>query len=223
LRSTAGNELEGRNAQPGSMLLIRNATVQMPPYLSIYPALRYGLYPHSMLSAFGPAPLYEYRAVDESVRGRPKHERELFIKKVGPNPRVLFTIAGPSGESAEKCERELAPSEDNVKSRELEVTVVLPARLGLITGEPSLLARPLTILGLVASNSRGTFGDGYTVSTYWPAMSTVKKPLLRELGVRRSVLRMNRRRQRRELFNAMAGMATFQGHVVEVIPIAMYD
>jgi hypothetical protein len=219
-------ELTISKTPPGTMLLINNAVVRMPPYLSIYPELRYALYRRRLQQVFRAAPLYEFRAVDESVRGTPKLERERFLKTVGPDPRIPFTISAPyTNHEVARCKGELEHHEDGhpVAKPEVEVTVLLPARFALLTGDPSLLARPLTILGLVVSNSTGTFGDGLTVSTYWPAMSTAKAPLLRELGVAAPVLRMKRPELREALFNAMAETVTFHGHVVEVIPIAMYD
>lgn len=223
-RCRFGEELSVTRAPPRSMLLIKYAVVRMPPYLSIYPELRYVQYRHRQ-DVYG-APPYTFQSVDESVRGMPKRERERFVKTVGPNPRIPFTITAPySAHEVSKCQKELGLRTDQLKKA--EVTVLLPARLGLITGDPSLLARPLTILGMVLDNSTGegagTFGDGFTVSTYWPAMSTVKAPLLRELGVESPVLRMPRLRQRRRLFEAMSATATFDGHVVEVIPIGMYN
>lgn len=221
-----GEELSATHAPPGSMLLIRNAVVRMPSYLSIYPELRYVQYRHRQ-DVFG-APPYTFQSVDESVRGKPEHERVRFFKTVGPNPRIPFTITAPySAHEVTECQKQLG-LQTGPRS-EVEMTVLLPARLGLITGDPSLLGRPLTILGMVIDNSTGagagagTFGDGFTVSTYWPAMSTVKAPLLRELGVESPVLHMPRLGQRRRLFEAMSETATFYGHVVEVLPIAMYN
>jgi hypothetical protein len=221
-----GEELSATHAPLGSMLLIRNAVVRMPSYLSIYPELRYVQYRHRQ-DVFGTPP-YTFQSVDESVRGKPEHERVRFFKTVGPNPRIPFTITAPySAHEVTECQKQLG-LQTGQRSK-VEVTVLLPARLGLITGDPSLLGKPLTILGMVIDNSTGagagasTFGDGFTVSTYWPAMSTVKAPLLRELGVESPVLHMPRLGQRRRLFEAMSETATFYGHVVEVLPIAMYN
>ena len=225
-RCRFGKELSTTRVPLGSMLLIRNAVVRMPPYLSIYPELRYVQYRHRQ-DVFG-APPYTFQSIDESVRGTPALERARFVKTVGPNPRIPFTITAPySAHEVNECQKRLGPRTG--QRGKVEVTVLLPARLGLITGDPSLLARPLTILGMVIDNSTGadggagTFGDGFTVSTYWPAMSTVKAPLLRELGVEGPVLHMPRLRQRQRLFEAMSETATFYGHVVEVLPIAMYN
>jgi hypothetical protein len=210
------------------MLLIRNAVVRIPSYLAVYPELRYVPYRHRQ-DVFG-APPYTFQSIDESVRGTPASERARFVKTVGPNPRIPFTITTPySAHEVNECQKQLGLRTG--QRGKVEVTVLLPARLGLITGDPSLLARPLTILGMVIDNSAGaganggggTFGDGFTVSTYWPAMSTVKAPLLRELGVEVPVLHMPRLGQRRRLFEAMSETATFYGHVVEVLPIAMYN
>jgi hypothetical protein len=76
---------------------------------------------------------------------------------------------------------------------------------------------------MVVSNSVSRFGDGLSVSTYWPALSVAHVPLLRDLGVSESFLKLSRVKLRESLFAAMEQSLTFSGHVVEVIPIAMYD
>jgi hypothetical protein len=224
-RCDFGKQLASSAITAGTTVLIRNAFVRMPPYLSMYPELRYGLYRLRTQHAFGAAPLTSFREVDESVRGKSKTEREHFKKEVGKNPRIPFTITVPytSGEVS-ACKSTLeARDHAAVKKDALEVTVFLPARFARLTGEPSLLSRRLTIVGKVVSNGTGTFGDGLTVSTYWRALSEVRAPLLRELGVSATLLAEPRLRVRRALFTAMERSVTFQGHVVEVIPIAMYD
>jgi hypothetical protein len=209
----------------GAMVLIRHAQVRMPPYLSAYPELRAASYRLRRQAVFGAAPLYAFRAVDESVRGTPKRERELFKKTIGPNPRIPFTISTPYTEKeVNACKTSLEKRQDKtVTKEETEATVFLPARFARLTGDLSLLSRPLTIVGKVVSNGSATFGDGLSVSTYWPALSVAKAPLLRELGVRKWVLEMKRPKLREALFKAMARSLTFEGHVVEVLPIAMYD
>lgn len=224
-RCDFGEKLASSAIPVGTMILIKNALVRMPPYLSAYPELRYALYRLRSQAMFGPAPLYAFRQVDESTRGTPKRERDEFKKTVGPNPRIPFTITVPyTKKEVETCKTQLEeqPHAPNTRGP-LEVTVLLPARFARLTGDPSLLSRPLTIVGKVVSNSVGTFGDGLSVSAYWPALSAAKPPLLRELGVRDSFLKMKRSRLREGLFDAMERSVTFEGHVVELIPIAMYD
>jgi hypothetical protein len=223
-----GKELAVARARPGTIVLIKDAVVRIPSYLSIYPELRYALNRRRQQNVFGAPPLSTFGPVDESLRGTPKSERKRFIKAVGPNPRIPFAISAPYSHSeVVACKRKYRKLDGIYKSkRELEMTILLPARFALLTGDPSLLSGPLTILGMVVSNNIGTFGDALTVSTFWPALATLKAPLLRDLGVSSSLLRLERHQRpllREELFAAMAATATFHGHVVEVIPIAMYD
>ncbi|MGD0455827.1 MAG: hypothetical protein ABSB69_19755 [Solirubrobacteraceae bacterium] len=225
-RCDFGERLAPSTVPAGTMVMIKNALVRMPPYLSVYPELRGALYRLRLQSVFGPAPLYSFQQVDESVRGTPKREREAFKKTVGSNPRVPFTITTPyTRKEVDACIKSEPDEHQHVKATRQgrEVTVFLPARFASLTGDPSLLSQPLTIVGMVVSNSVGTFGDGVSVSTYWPALSAAKAPLLGELGVGQPFLEMKRPVLREELFKAMAESLTFKGHVVEVVPIAMYD
>ncbi len=224
-RCDFGKELAASAIPAGTTVRIKNALVRMPPYLSMYPELRYGLYRLRTQHVFGAAPLTSFREVDESVRGTPQAEREHFKREVGKNPRIPFTITAPyTSEEVSGCKSRLeADDHKSVEKRALEVTVFLPARFARLTGEPSLLSRRLTIVGKVVSDGTGTFGDGLTVSTYWRALSGMQAPLLREMGVSATVLAKPRAQIRQALFRAMERSVTFQGHVVEVIPIAMYD
>jgi hypothetical protein len=224
-RCDFGKQLASPAITAGTTVLIKNAFVRMPPYLSMYPELRYGLYRLRTQHAFGAAPLTSFQEVDESVRGTSRLEREHFKKEVGKNPRIPFSITVPyTSKEVSACKSTLeARDHREVRKGALEVTVFLPARFARLTGEPSLLSRRLTIVGKVVSNGVGTFGDGLTVSTYWRALSEAQAPLLRELGVSKTLLAEPRLRVRRALFAAMERSVTFQGHVVEVIPIAMYD
>lgn len=207
--NTFSKELEG--IKDGALVKLENALVEMPPYLSAYPELRnvrFRLPAGS--SVFGEVPLASFYQVDESVRGTPMKERETFKKAVGPNPRVLFSVS--SATQSQKCERATTKP----------TTVVLPARFANLTGDPSLLGAPLTIIGIVVSTYENGFGDGTSLETYWPALSVAHGPFLRELGVKASVLKEKRVQVRKELFNAVKRTLTFSGRVVEVVPIAMY-
>lgn len=305
--------LNGRTAPDGSMVAIENITLQMPPFMSAYPELRYASFrllppPRPRAKAqsrapqtkqaqtalgrerarrlaraasreqkpeevFGPAQLTAFRVADESVRGTPRLEQKIFRRVAGRNPRIPFSVTvvhrGPAcprsetvatgmeleaQEAAEATgteaprEAETKPTAANVlqpkaaesrsktlttvrgkaattqASREKEqITLVLPARFADITGDPSLLSVPLTVVGIVVYNSPRGFGDGTSVSDYWPALSTAKDPLLRELGVQGRYLTMPRLAQRKHLFAALERSLTYEGHVVEIVPIAIYD
>lgn len=299
--------LNGRTAPDGSMVLIQNVTLRVPPFMSAYPELRYarfrllpapwpraGSQPGALArgqaqraggsrrarapsgapeEVFGPAQLTVFHVADESVRGTAKREQETFKRLVGDNPRIPFSFTvvhvGPAcprqeaaatgkeleaRESAEATETEdpreaegkpsaariLQPKAAETRSKSLEavraeaasaqvsrereqITVVLPARFADLSGDPSLLSVPLTVVGMVVYNSPHGFGDGTSVSDYWPALSTAKNPLLRELGVQGRYLTMPRVAQRKHLFAALERSLTYTGHVVEIVPIAIYD
>lgn len=221
-------ELDSAKVHDGTIVKIEHALVEIPPYLSVYPELRYAKFrlpPGS--SVFGEVPLASFYQVDESVRGTPRKERNTFKKRVGPNPRIPFSLSAAGTAKSQPCKHDQPStghkSKSGSESAESQVTVVLPARFANLTGDPSLLAVQLTIVGIVVANHKHGFGDGTSLGAYWPALSTVQAPLLRELGVRASVLKKKRIDVRKELFNAVARTVTFPGHVVEVIPIAMYD
>lgn len=220
-------ELESSKTNDGKLVKIEHAIVEMPPYLSAYPELRDAKFRLPFGSpVFGELPLASFYQVDESVRGTPKKEREAFKKLVGPNPRVLFSV--PSTTPSPSCKKK-SPSSGGHESKpesvpgEPEATVVLPARFANLTGDPSLLGVQLTIVGIVVSKHMHGYGDGTSLGTYWPGLSATHAPLLRELGVRASVLKQKRIAVRKELFNAVKRTVTFPGRVVEVVPIAMYD
>jgi hypothetical protein len=255
-------KLGGTATPDGSIVMIENAVVQIPPYMSAYPELRYAEYRvlpatrsrktrKGVEEVFRGAPLTSFRAVDESVRGTPKLELEKFKERVGRNPRIPFSFTvSASARQMRECERERAEPKTVVpdllepkateastaKSRmaeaqaaagksgeEAKVTVVLPARFADLTGDPSLLSGPLTIVGILVDNDLHGFGDGTSVSSYWPALSVAKRSMLRELGVKSGYLKMSRVALREHLFHALERSLTYEGHVVDVIPIAMYD
>ena len=226
-------------ARVGSVVAINSVLLQMPTYLSAYPELRYASYrflgrqetARPPREVFGPTPLSQLGPVTESVQGgRPRKEREEFKRRVGANPRIPFSFSLPATATAEAeaCRRE--------KSGPARVTVVLPARFANITGDPELLSAPLTLVGKVVSNvkeegegvgpkrrAKNAFGDGLSLSAYWPALSSVGTPFLRELGVREEYLRMPRPLLRARLFGALERSLSFAGHVIVVVPVAIYD
>lgn len=261
-------DLGGPATPYGSIVLIENAEVHVPPFMSVYPELRhvnYRVLParrsrrtgEGVEEVFRAPPLTSFRAVDESARGMPKEEQKKFAKTVGANPRIpfSFTVLATAKQMRECKEEEaqqrkqVVPSLLEPKAAEpkvelrarrstvaeaeavesggsgeaQEVTVVLPARFADLTGDPSLLAVPLTIVGLVVDKQPKEFGDGASVLSYWPALSVAKAPLLRELGVKSRYLKMGRVAQRKHLFQALERSLTYEGPVVEIIPIAMYD
>lgn len=227
-------ELSPTKAHDGTIVKIEHALVEMPSYLSAYPELRYAKFRQLPTSnVFGKVPLGSFRQVDESVRGTPKKERNTFKRLVGPNPRIPLSFAiwstiGRSGScKGGTSSGQPQPEAEGKRQKQVpEVTVVLPARFANLTGDPSLLAAPLTVVGIVVSNHGGNgdeFGDGTSLAAYWPALSVAKAPLLRELGVQASILKKKRVDVRKELFNAVKQSVIFPGHVVEVVPIAMYN
>lgn len=304
--------LNGRTAPDGSIVAIENVTLQVPPFMSVYPELRYtrfrippapwprakaqprapqpghaqarpGQAPGSSRApttsqapeeVFGSARLTAFRVIDESVRGTPKREQEAFKRSVGENPRIPFSfkVEHPKSKQCPRREgaltgkeleaQELAEATETETPHEAEakpsaakilqpkaaesrsktiralrvkvaagqaaqekeaVTVVLPARFADLTGDPSLLSAPLTVVGMIVDNRANGFGDGTSISDYWPALSVAKDPLLRELGVHNRYLDMPRVAQRKHLFAALERSLTYKGHVIEIVPIAVYD
>jgi hypothetical protein len=240
----AANRLGG--ATPGSMLMISSVLLQMPPYLSAYPELRFASYrllgnqtplvrvrglPSPPLEVFGPPPLSRIDQVTVAVEGGiAKKEREEFKKRAGANPRIPFSFSVPATAAAEDqlCKKEHLPH--------ARVTVVIPARFANLTGDPELLAVPLTIVGKVVNNIRErteeirgkqrakeSFGDGLSLSEYWPALRSVKPRFLRELGVHEKYLRLPPTVLHERLFGALERSLSFAGHVVVVVPVAIFD
>jgi hypothetical protein len=186
-----------RSAAPvGSMIRIDDAFVRLPPYLSPYPLLRYARF-ETPSEAFGQPPLSVY-SLSRYTAGRSAEAARLtFIKKVGPNPRLPFSIEGGT--------------------KGHTVTIVTPARYAYLTGDPSLLSARLTVVGKVAFNDVTGFGDGASEDTYLPALLTAPPALLRQMGVQNRIIR-----SKQKLFYGVAQSLTFPKHVVEVIPIAIY-
>jgi hypothetical protein len=175
------------------MVRIENAFLALPPYLSAYPLLRYARF-ETTSRAFERPRLSQYHLARYTSGPSSEKARLSFIKKVGPNPRLPFTINQPG------------------------MTIVIPARFANLTGDPSLLSARLTIVGKVVFNVYHGFGDGASEDTYLPGLLGASPPLLRELGVRPGVLH-----SKQSLFEGLSQSLTFPGRVIEVIPIAMYD
>lgn len=186
-------QLSDRAVPVGTMVRIENAFVQLPPYLSAYPLLRYARF-ETVAHTFEAPKLSQYQLSRYTTGAAAERTRLAFIRRIGSNPRLPFIIKEPG------------------------MTIVIPARFANLTGDPSLLSARLTIVGKVAFNVYHGFGDGASEDTYLPAMLGASPHLLRELGVRRSS-----RRSKKALFKGVSQSLTFPGRVIEVVPIAMYN
>jgi hypothetical protein len=194
----------------GTMVRITNAFIEVPPYLSAYPALRYA---HSIVKhgdpVFGEAPLNRYGAAEVALNTEAKRQREAFIRNAGENPRLPLILSSSS-----------------------HVSVVVPARYANVTGDASLFGDRMTVMGKIVY--RGLkFGDGVSVNTYLPALLRASNRFLGDIGVKAAFLRRYRRAGllhhgahalalRERLFRALASSLTF-GRTFEVIPVAIYD
>ncbi len=186
-------QLSDRAVPVGTMVRIENAFVQLPPYLSAYPLLRYARF-ETVSHTFEAPRLSQYHLSRYTTGATAERTRLAFIRKIGSNPRLPFIIKEPG------------------------MTIVIPARFANLTGDPSLLSARLTIVGKVAFNVYHGFGDGASEDTYLPAMLGASPHLLRELGVRRGA-----QRSKKALFEGVSQSLTFPGRVIEVVPIAMYN
>lgn len=186
-------QLSAEAVPVGTMVRIENAFVQLPPYLSAYPLLRYARF-ETLSRAFESPRLSQYHLSRYTTGPAAERARLSFIKKVGSNPRLPFIIKEPA------------------------MTIVIPARFANLTGDPSLLSARLTIVGKVAFNVYHGFGDGASEDTYLPALLGAPPGLLRELGVRTVALH-----SKQTLFEGLSHSLTFPGRVIEVVPVAMYN
>lgn len=187
----------------GTMVRVENAFPRLPPYLSPYPLLRYARF-ETNSPVFGKPVLSDYSLSRYTAGAAVERERLRFIKRVGPDPRLPFSIEAGNG-----------------------LTIFIPARFADLTGDPSLLSARLTIVGKVAFNvekgserrqgEEGGFGDGASEDAYLPALLGASPTFLRELGVRPSAAR-----SKTTLFQGVSESLTYLDHVVEVVPIAMY-
>jgi hypothetical protein len=179
----------------GAMVRIENAFPRLPPYLSPYPVLRYARF-ETPSKVFGKPSLSVYSLSRYTAGPTTERERLAFIKQVGPDPRLPFSMELDGG----------------------ALTILVPARFANLTGDPSLLSARLTIVGKVAFNvNEGGFGDGASEDTYLPALLHASPRFLRELGVHGPAIH-----SKQALFNGVSQSLTYPKHVVEVVPIAMY-
>jgi hypothetical protein len=195
--------------QEGTMVLLSNVFIEVPPYLSAYPAFRYAAYRLTEGDeVFGAAPLTQFGPAEVALRTEVKRERAAFLKRVGDNPRLPLTVS-PHG-----------------------VTIMVPARFANITGDVSLFGARLTIVGKVVFKG-SSFGDGASITTYLPALLAASTGFLHDLGVKHSFLvkydhaRRHHERKRvrtlqEKVFKALGQSLSF-GDTVEVIPVAIYD
>jgi len=195
--------------EDGTMVLLSNVFIRVPPYMSAYPALRYAAYRVTEGDeVFGKAPLTQFGPAEVALHTEVKRERAAFIKRAGDNPRLPLTVSPR------------------------DVTIMVPARFANITGDVSLFAARLTIMGKLVFNGP-SFGDGASITTYLPALLGASSRFLHDLGVKHSFLtRYDRARRRHEkrhtralqekIFNALGRSLSFE-RTVEVIPVAIYD
>lgn len=193
----------------GSMVLLTNAFIRIPSYLSAYPALRYASYRvEEGDQVFGLAPLTQLGAAEVALNTQAKAERAAFIKRAGENPRLPLTVTQPG------------------------VTIAVPARFANITGDVSLFATRLNVVGKVVFNGPH-FGDGASVATYLPALLGASGHFLHDLGVKRRFLTEYKEARRRHngrrthalqasLFKSLLGSLSY-GRTVEIVPVAIYD
>lgn len=187
-------ELSPKAVPVGSMIRIENAFPRLPPYLSPYPVLRYARF-ETRSKMFGKPSLSVYSVSRYTAGAAAERERLSFIKKVGPDPRLPFSMEFGGG----------------------ALTIVAPVRFSDLTGDPSLLSARLTIVGKVAFNVEVGFGDGASEDTYLPALLHASPKFLRELGVQPSATH-----SKQALFRGVSQSLTYPKHVVEIVPIAMY-
>jgi hypothetical protein len=196
-------QLSQRAVPIGTMVRIENAFPRLPPYLSSYPLLRYARF-ETGSPAFEKPLLSDYSLSRYTAGGAVERERLTFIKRVGPDPRLPFSVEAGGG-----------------------LTILIPARFADLTGDPSLLSARLTIVGKVAFNvEKGPetgqdeekgFGDGASEDAYLPALLAASPTFLRELGVRPAAAH-----SKKALFQGVSESLTYLGHVVEVVPVAIY-
>jgi hypothetical protein len=195
--ATLARELDPHKVPVGSMVLVKNTFLNLPPYLSPYPALRYARF-ESHARGLGRPSLSEYSLSRYSAGAATERARLAFIKRVGPNPRLPFF------------------------ERSGKITLVIPARFAYLTGDPSLVSARLRVVGMVAFNTKTepgsqAFGDGASEDTYLPALLHAPSSFLRQIGVKgRAVTSQH------ELFNGISDSLTFPGRVVEIVPVAIY-
>ncbi len=210
LERSSREELEARSEEDlehltiGTIVKLEGAFLRVPPYLAAYPSLRYAPFRNNRKNnVLGVARSSELSETEVTAGHRVEAEREAFIKDARPNPRVPFSV---------KLHR---------------LTIVIPARFDYLTGDPSLLATNVTVVGKVVFTG-SDFGDAASEATYLPALLKAKRGFLEDLGFKKAFLaeyvgKHRRRALDRELFQALQRSLIFTGATVEVIPIAIYS
>ena len=193
----------------GTMVVLNNAFLQVPPYLSAYPALRYASYRVTNGDqVFGAAPLTAFSASEPALDTEAKVQRAAFIKSAGENPRLPLTVPARG------------------------TTIVVPARFANITGDVSLFGTRLHVMGKVVFSGE-RFGDGASIATYLPALLRASGSFLHDLGVKRAFLHEYNQALRHHsatqvraiheaIFKALSRSLSFK-RAVEIIPVAIYD
>jgi hypothetical protein len=193
----------------GTMVVLNNAFLQVPPYLSAYPALRYASYRVTKGDrVFGAAPLTAFSASEPVLDTEAKVQRAAFIKSAGENPRLPLTVPA------------------------IGMTIVIPARFANITGDVSLFGTRLHVMGKVVFIGE-RFGDGASIATYLPALLRASGRFLHDLGVKRAFLHEYNQALRdhsatrvraihEAVFKALSRSLSFR-RAVEIIPVAIYD
>lgn len=193
----------------GTMVVLTNTFLQVPPYLSAYPTLRYASY--RVIKGdkvFGPAPLTAFSASEPALATEAKAQRAAFIKNAGQNPRLPLTVSLQG------------------------LTIFIPARFANITGDISLFGARLNVMGKVVFSGE-RFGDGASIATYLPALLRASGGFLHDLGVKKTFLQKYDdalrshsatlvRAGQDTVFKALSRSLSF-GRTVEIIPVAVYD
>jgi hypothetical protein len=187
----------------GDFVRISDARLYLPPYVSALPRLRYA-------GRLITGPLRHKRAPSPLRQAAVARYRDLL----GRNPRLPF----------------IAPMHTpNLRWRLQGVTVLLPARYKLITGDPSLLRGRVSIVGKVAyedlrvpgQRSCGRFTaqdrqpvyvDRDSVTRYVRALHAAPPLVRRILGIRAG-----------SLIDSVAAAVTVPTPLLVVIPVAIYD
>jgi hypothetical protein len=186
----------------GTIVKLEGVFLHVPPYMAAYPSLRYAPFRDTDSRVLGPARSSPLSETEVTSGQHVSNERKRFIKDAGPNPRVPFSTELPG------------------------LKVVIPARFDYLTGDPSLLATDVTVVGKVVFTGKD-YGDAASEATYLPPLLNAKRDFLADLGFRKSFLAKYPPHRRRaldtKLFQALQHSLIFKGASVEIIPIAIYN
>jgi hypothetical protein len=199
----ARSEGELEHLTLGTIVKLEGAFLHVPPYMAAYPSLRYASFredPNSRV--LGSARSSQLSETEVTTGRHVSNERKRFIKDAGPNPRVPFAV-------------------------ELHgLTVVIPARFDYLTGDPSLLATDVTVVGKVVFTGKD-YGDAASEATYLPPLLNAKRDFLADLGFKKAFLKKYPPPRRpaldKKLFQALQHSLIFKGASIEIIPIAIYS